>query len=39
MPLGDEANLAPWLLLACDTGAIVRLSDIHKEDCTVEMAS
>jgi selenocysteine lyase/cysteine desulfurase len=37
--LDHDANVAPWLLLARDTGAIVRWVDIREEDCTLDMAS
>jgi len=37
--LDHDANIAPWLLLARDTGAAVRWVDIHPEDCTLDMAS
>jgi len=37
--LDHDANIAPWLLVARDTGAVVRWVDIHEEDCTLDMAS
>jgi cysteine desulfurase family protein (TIGR01976 family) len=37
--LDHDANISPWLLLARDTGAIVRWVDIREEDCTLDMAS
>jgi len=37
--LDHDANIAPWLLLARDTGAVVRWVDIRPEDCTLDMAS
>jgi cysteine desulfurase family protein (TIGR01976 family) len=36
--LDHDANISPWLLLARDTGAIVRWVDIHEKDCTLDMA-
>jgi len=36
--LDHDANISPWLLLAHDTGAVVRWVDIRKEDCTLDMA-
>jgi cysteine desulfurase family protein (TIGR01976 family) len=35
--LDHDANISPWLLLARDTGAVVRWVDIRKEDCTLNM--
>jgi cysteine desulfurase family protein (TIGR01976 family) len=37
--LDHDANVSPWLLLARDTGAVVRWVDIREEDCTLDMAS
>ena len=37
--LDHDGNIAPWLLMARDTGASVRWVDIHPEDCTLDMAS
>jgi cysteine desulfurase family protein (TIGR01976 family) len=37
--LDHDANVAPWLLLARDTGAVVRWVDIREEDVTLDMAS
>ncbi|HEY4720576.1 MAG TPA: cysteine desulfurase-like protein, partial [Anaerolineae bacterium] len=37
--LDHDANVAPWLLVAQDTGAIVRWVDIREEDVTLDMAS
>jgi cysteine desulfurase family protein (TIGR01976 family) len=37
--LDHDANIAPWLLLARDTGAVIRWVEIHPEDCTLDMAS
>ncbi len=37
--LDHDANISPWLLLARDTGAIIRWVDIREEDCTLDMAS
>jgi cysteine desulfurase family protein (TIGR01976 family) len=36
--LDHDANVSPWLLLARDTGAIVRWVDIREKDCTLDMA-
>jgi cysteine desulfurase family protein (TIGR01976 family) len=36
--LDHDANVSPWLLLAQDTGAVVRWVDIREEDCTLDMA-
>jgi len=36
--LDHDANVSPWLLLARDTGALVRWVDIREEDCTLDMA-
>jgi cysteine desulfurase family protein (TIGR01976 family) len=36
--LDHDGNVAPWLLLARDTGVIVRWVDIREEDCTLNMA-
>ena len=37
--LDHDANVAPWLLLARDTGAVIRWVDIREEDVTLDMAS
>ena len=37
--LDHDANVSPWLLAACDAGATVRWIDIHREDCTLDLAS
>lgn len=37
--LDHDANVAPWLLLAEDRGAVVRRVDIHVDDCTLDMES
>ncbi len=37
--LDHDANVAPWLLAARDTGAVVRWVDIREEDVTLDMAS
>jgi cysteine desulfurase family protein (TIGR01976 family) len=37
--LDHDANISPWLLLARDTGAVIRWVEIHPEDCTLDMAS
>lgn len=36
--LDHDANIAPWLLLAEDRGAVVKWVDIRPEDCTLDMA-
>ncbi len=36
--LDHDANIAPWLLVAEDRGALVRWVDIRPEDCTLDMA-
>ncbi len=36
--LDHDADIAPWLLVAEDRGAVVRWVDIHPEDCTLDMA-
>ena len=35
--LDHDANVAPWLLLAEDTGAQVRWADVDLETCTLDM--
>jgi cysteine desulfurase family protein (TIGR01976 family) len=35
--LDHDANIAPWLLLAADCGAVVRWVDIHPVDCTLDL--
>jgi len=35
--LDHDANIAPWLLLAQDTGALIRWIDINEENCTLKM--
>jgi len=37
--LDHDANIAPWVLLGEDTGAIVHFVDIDMETCTVDMAN
>jgi cysteine desulfurase family protein (TIGR01976 family) len=37
--LDHDANIAPWLHVARDTGAVIRWADIHDEDCTLDMDS
>lgn len=37
--LDHDANVSPWLLLAQDTGAVIRWVDIREEDVTLDMAS
>jgi cysteine desulfurase family protein (TIGR01976 family) len=36
--LDHDANIAPWLLLAEDRGAVVRWVDIREADCTLDMS-
>ncbi|MBX3011915.1 MAG: cysteine desulfurase-like protein [Caldilineaceae bacterium] len=36
--LDHDANVAPWLRLAEDTGATIRWADIDTESCTLDMA-
>jgi cysteine desulfurase family protein (TIGR01976 family) len=36
--LDHDANITPWVLLARDTGAIVRWVDFDPGDCTLKMA-
>ncbi len=36
--LDHDGDIAPWLLLARDTGAVVRWVDIREKDCTLDMA-
>ncbi|MFN8471884.1 MAG: cysteine desulfurase-like protein [Anaerolineae bacterium] len=35
--LDHDANISPWLLLARDTGAVVRWVDFRHEDCTLDL--
>ncbi len=37
--LDHDANIAPWLLVARDTGAVVRWVDLDPSDCTLDEAS
>ena len=37
--LDHDANVAPWLLLAEDRGAVVRWTDIDEDDCTLDLES
>jgi cysteine desulfurase family protein (TIGR01976 family) len=37
--LDHDGNVAPWLHVARDTGAVIRWVDVHPEDCTLDMAS
>jgi cysteine desulfurase family protein (TIGR01976 family) len=37
--LDHDANVSPWVLAARDAGATVRWIDIHREDCTLNLAS
>jgi cysteine desulfurase family protein (TIGR01976 family) len=37
--LDHDANVSPWVLAARDAGATVRWIDIHREDCTLDLAS
>ncbi len=36
--LDHDADISPWLLLAEDTGAMIRWVDLRKEDCTLDMS-
>jgi cysteine desulfurase family protein (TIGR01976 family) len=36
--LDHDADIAPWLLLAEDRGAVVKWVDLRAEDCTLDMA-
>ena len=36
--LDHDANIAPWLLLAEDRGAVIKWVDIRTEDCTLDMS-
>jgi len=36
--LDHDANVSPWLQMAEDRGITVRWAEIHKEDCTLDMA-
>jgi cysteine desulfurase family protein (TIGR01976 family) len=35
--LDHDANISPWMLLARDTGAVLRWVDFNTEDCTLNM--
>jgi cysteine desulfurase family protein (TIGR01976 family) len=35
--LDHYANVSPWKALEKETGAVVRVADIHPEDCTLDM--
>jgi cysteine desulfurase family protein (TIGR01976 family) len=35
--LDHDANVAPWLLVAEDRGAIVKWADVNPEDCTLDL--
>jgi cysteine desulfurase family protein (TIGR01976 family) len=37
--LDHDANVAPWLALAEDTGATIRHVDFHDADCTLDLGS
>jgi cysteine desulfurase family protein (TIGR01976 family) len=37
--LDHDANIAPWLLVAEDVGAVVRWVDIRPDDCTLDLES
>jgi cysteine desulfurase family protein (TIGR01976 family) len=37
--LDHDANVAPWLLVAADRGAVVRWVDIDPSDCTLDLES
>lgn len=34
-----DANVAPWLLLAADCGAVVRWADIDRDTCAIDLRS
>jgi len=36
--LDHDANITPWVRVAEDTGAMVRMVDIREEDCTLDMS-
>ncbi|MGH2524510.1 MAG: aminotransferase class V-fold PLP-dependent enzyme, partial [Anaerolineales bacterium] len=36
--LDHDANITPWVRVAEDTGAMVRVVDIREEDCTLDMS-
>ena len=36
--LDHDANVSPWLAMAEDRGVTVRWTEIHDEDCTLDMA-
>lgn len=36
--MDHDANIAPWLMLAEDTGATVRFADVNAEDCTLDVS-
>jgi cysteine desulfurase family protein (TIGR01976 family) len=36
--LDHDANVAPWWMLAQDTGATIRFADVDTETCTLDMA-
>jgi cysteine desulfurase family protein (TIGR01976 family) len=35
--LDHDANVAPWLLLAEERGAVIRWVDVRQDDCTLDM--
>lgn len=35
--LDHDANVSPWLALAEEVGAVIRVADVHTEDCTLDM--
>ncbi len=35
--LDHDANVSPWLALADEVGAVVRIADVRAEDCTLDM--
>ncbi len=37
--LDHDANVAPWLVAARDSGAAVRWADVRTEDCTLDLES
>jgi cysteine desulfurase family protein (TIGR01976 family) len=34
--MDHDANVSPWVLAARDAGAVVRVADVHPEDCTLD---
>ena len=35
--LDHDANVSPWVLAARDAGATVRMVELHREDCTLDL--